>query len=246
MFGLEGMRVLITGAGGGIGTALGAAFRAAGARVIAADREPGADLVFDLADAAATASALAALLAQGDAPDIVVANAGWTRAETFADLTTDSFDAELSINLSGAWRLLDPLLPAMKARGGGAITFVASVNALLHYGNPAYSAAKAGMLALMRGIAVEWGAGGIRANAVCPGSVLTPAWDHRLKRDPGLAAKVLAHYPLGRLATPQEVANAVLFLSSPLAASISGAALPVDAGLSAGNLGFFRDVLGAQ
>ena len=245
MFGLEGRRVLVTGSGGGIGTALCAAFRAAGAHVVAADREPGAELLFDLADAAATAAAMAQLL-EGGAPDIVVANAGWTRAETFADLPPAAFDAELSINLSGAWRLLEPLLPAMRKRGGGAVTFVASVNALLHYGNPAYAAAKAGMLALMRGIAVEWGGGGIRANAVCPGSVLTPAWDHRLKRDPGLAAKVLAHYPLGRLATPQEVANAVLFLSSPLAASISGAALPVDAGLSAGNLGFFRDVLGAQ
>ena len=251
MFGLEDRHVVITGAGGGIGRALVAAFGAAGARITALDRDAAlleplpvaARLAFDLADPDALRESLADFPARHGAPDVVVSNAGWTRAESFADLDPAAWDKELAINLTGAYGLVDALLPGMKERGG-ALVFVASVNGLGHFGNPAYSAAKAGLLALMRGLAVELGAENIRANAVCPGSVMTPAWDHRFARDPGLRERVLTHYPLGRLVTPAEVAQAVLFLASPLAAGITGVAVPVDAGLTAGHLGFVRDIVG--
>jgi NAD(P)-dependent dehydrogenase (short-subunit alcohol dehydrogenase family) len=121
--------------------------------------------------------------------------------------------------------------------------FISSVNALAHYGNPAYAAAKAGMLAYCRAIAVEDGVNGIRANAICPGSVRTHAWDHRLKRDPGIVDAAARFYPLGRLVEPDEVANAALFLASPLASGITGAVIPVDGGLTAGNLPFIRDII---
>jgi len=78
---------------------------------------------------------------------------------------------------------------------------------------------------------------------VAPGSVRTPAWDHRLEADPTLLSKVRPLYPLGRLVSPVEVANAVLFLASPAASGITGTVLPVDAGLTAGNLRFVDDVL---
>jgi len=80
--------------------------------------------------------------------------------------------------------MTDPIVAAMSRRGSGSLVFISSVNALGHYGNPAYSAAKAGLVAYAKAIAVERGGQGVRANVVCPGSVRTPAWDHRLAADP--------------------------------------------------------------
>ena len=201
-------------------------------------------LAFDLADPAAIDAAALALLARGGAPDVVVSNAGFTRAETLRGWDADLAAREIEVNLVGAMRFTAALLPAMAARGGGAVVCVSSVNALLHVGNPAYSAAKAGLLAWCRAIAVEHGRAGIRANAVCPGSVRTPAWDHRIEKDPGVVERTARFYPMGRLVEPAEVAAAVLFLASPLAGAITGVALPVDCGLSAGNHGFVETVLG--
>ncbi len=154
-----------------------------------------------------------------------------------------AWERELAINLSGARHVAAPIAEAMARRGKGALVFVASVNALAHYGNPAYSAAKAGLVAYARAIAVEQGRHGLRANVVCPGSVRTPAWDHRFERAPDLLERVLPHYPLGRLVTPDEVARTALFLASDAASGITGAVLTVDAGLTAGNLRFINDVL---
>ena len=254
LFGLAGRRALITGAGGGIGRALTALFRAAGAEVFGADSRPelmqGLDLagrlVFDLAEPAGVAAAMAEFLAREGAPDIGISNAGFTRAETLGQVDAAAWERELAINLSGARHVTAPLVDAMAARGGGALVFIASVNALGHYGNPAYSAAKAGMIAYARAIAVERGRAGVRANVVCPGSVRTPAWDHRLAKSPELLGRVLPHYPLGRLVTPEEVARTALFLASPAASGVTGAVVTVDAGLTAGNLRFVDDVLGGS
>ena len=251
LFRLEGRRALITGAGGGIGRTLVSTFAAAGAEVIAADQtyamtegiEVRRRLAFDLVDPAAVNAAIEALDREDLSPDILVSNAGFTRAETMAQVDAASWARELDINLNGAFHLTRPLVDRMAARGGGAIVFIASVNALAHYGNPAYSVAKAGLVAFAKSIAVERGAEGVRANVVCPGSVRTPAWDHRLQKSPDLLAKVEPHYPLGRMVSPEEVANAALFLASDAASGITGAVLPVDAGLTAGNLRFVRDVI---
>jgi NAD(P)-dependent dehydrogenase (short-subunit alcohol dehydrogenase family) len=180
---------------------------------------------------------------QHGAPHAVVSNAGWTRAEVLDQLDDDNWASELAINLSGAYALTDPIIKAMAAHGQGSLVFIASVNALAHYGNPAYSAAKAGLVAYSKAIAVERGGQGIRSNVICPGSVRTPAWDHRLEADPTLLDNVLPHYPLGRMVLPIEVANAALFFCSDAASGITGTVLPVDAGLTAGNLRFVDDVL---
>ena len=251
-FRLDGRRVLITGAGGGIGRVLVARFSAAGAIVIAADRDEGLldqiesshRLVFDLVDAKAASSAIEQLESAGLAPNIIVSNAGFTRAETLADVDGAAFERELAVNLTGAFNVVSPALAGMTRRGDGAIVFIATVNALAHYGNPAYAAAKAGLVAYAKAIAVERGAAGVRANVICPGSVRTPAWDHRLHKTPDLLDRVLPYYPLGRLVTPEEVANAALFLASDAASGITGAILAVDAGLTAGNLRFVNDILG--
>jgi NAD(P)-dependent dehydrogenase (short-subunit alcohol dehydrogenase family) len=251
MIRMEGARVVITGAGGGVGTALCATFATAGTHVVGCDM-PGAPLpetcaehhAFDLRDGAAIDRAAGAILAGGP-PDAVVSNAGWTRAETMAAVTPDTLADEMDANFTGAARLALALLPAMRQARGGAFVFVASVNALAHFGNPAYAAAKAAGLAWMRALAAEEGRHGIRANAVVPASIRTGAWEHRLAADPGVLERVSRLYPLGRIVTPQEVANAALFLASPLASGITGTTLAVDAGLMASNLPFLDAITGA-
>jgi NAD(P)-dependent dehydrogenase (short-subunit alcohol dehydrogenase family) len=253
-FRLEGKRTLITGAGGGIGRALVRVFHRAGAAVMGADLEESAmdglqlaeRLAFDLTDADAVESAMAGLECAGRGPDILVSNAGFTRGETLGEIDRAVWEKELSLNLTGAFCLARPVIEGMAKRGGGSIVFIASVNALAHYGNPAYSAAKAGLVAYAKAIAVERGANGVRVNVVCPGSVRTPAWDHRLEKSPDLLRRVLPHYPLGRMVTPEEVAYAALFLASDAASGITGAVLPVDGGLTAGNLRFVNDVIGGK
>ena len=250
-FRLDGRTVLISGAGGGIGRSLVQAFHEAGADVIGADRDAAmlADLdlagtiLFDQADPKSTRAAVAAWLDAHGTPDAVVSNAGFTRAEHFGQVDDAVWAAELAINLNGAYAMTDPIVSAMAARGRGSLVFISSVNALAHFGNPAYSAAKAGLIAYAKAIAVERGAEGVRANVICPGSVRTPAWDHRLAADPTLLDNVLPHYPLGRMVLPVEVANAAVFYCSDAASGISGTVLPVDAGLTAGNLRFVDEVL---
>ena len=252
--GLKGKSVLITGAGGGLGHALVAAFSAEGAAVTGAD-VPGADLsglslksqiAFDLRDDAQTRAASEALVAQGLVPDILINNAGWTRLEVMADMTPDKARDELMLNLVHVVNFTIPLVKAMVARGSGSLVFISSVNALTHVGNPAYAAAKAGINAYARGIAVEHGRHGVRCNVVCPGSIRTPAWDHRIARDPSIPEKLKRVYPLERIVTPEEVARAVVFLASDLASGITGAVLPVDGGLTAGNKPFIDSILGGS
>ena len=183
------------------------------------------------------------MTAEFGAPDCLINNAGWTRAETMDDVSDAAIETELAINLSGVMRLTQALLPGMIDRGSGSIVFVSSVNAIRHFGNPVYAAAKAGIEAYSRAIAVEYGAHGIRSNTVAPGSTRTPAWNHRLERQPELVEKVGRFYPLRRMVTPDEVANAVVFLASPDAGGITGVTLPVDAGVTAGYLPFIDTVL---
>lgn len=246
MFGLDGKRVVITGAGGGVGSALVEQFAAAGAQVVGCDL-PGAAFstshevhLFDLADRQAVQEAASEICA-GGVPYAVISNAGWTRAETFGQLTPESLDREMTLNFRGAADLSMALLPEMR-KSGGSLIFISSVNAQMHFGNPAYAAAKAGLNAWARAIAAEEGVHGIRANVVMPGSVRTAAWDHRVDHDPGVLDRVAAFFPLGRMVAPREVADAAVFLASPLASGITGATLPVDCGLTASYMPFVREI----
>jgi NAD(P)-dependent dehydrogenase (short-subunit alcohol dehydrogenase family) len=247
-----GRSVVVTGAGGGLGSTLVALFADRGAHVTGCDQSAEALAspalakrhVFDLTDRNATTGIAQKLIAEDGVPDILVNNAGWTRAETLAALNADVIARELDLNLAGVMAFADPIARAMAARGFGSIVFVSSVNALLHFGNPAYAAAKAGINAYARAVAVEYGRKGVRANVVCPGSIRTPAWEHRLTKDPGIMGKLQALYPLGRIVNTGEVAEAVAFLASDRASGITGAVLPVDAGLTAGCLPFIDSILG--
>jgi NAD(P)-dependent dehydrogenase (short-subunit alcohol dehydrogenase family) len=247
----SGKSALITGAGGGLGRALCQLFSERGASLILCDVsieaiagfEDAEKFAFDLRGRSAVTAAAQSVVGKAGVPDILINNAGWTRAETLPPTTPEQIFDEIDLNLASVAAFTSIIAKAMAARGSGAIVCISSVNALLHYGNPAYAAAKAGINAFTRAIAVEYGGRGVRANAVCPGSIRTPAWDHRIQRDTDIPAKLARHYPLGRIVEPDEVAEAAAFLASDRASGITGVSLAVDAGLTAGSNPFIQDIL---
>ena len=145
MTGLAGQVVLITGAGGGIGTALVDAFAASGARIVACDQSPErlegvaaeASEAFEITDPDACRDALTRIERTIGVPNVVISNAGYAEADTFATVSDDVWARELAVNLTGARNVTAPLLPAMQRRGSGAFVFIASINGLAHFGNPA-------------------------------------------------------------------------------------------------------------
>jgi NAD(P)-dependent dehydrogenase (short-subunit alcohol dehydrogenase family) len=249
--------VAITGAAGGIGRELCRHFGEQGAAVAALDRRDAvaafADelrgsgirvepAVVDVGDAAGVATAFARLIGLLGPIDVLINNAGVTTNAVLERTSPDGFSDDLHANLTGAFNCVHAVLPAMKARRSGTIVNVGSVNGLMALGDPAYSAAKAGLISLTRAIALECGRYNIRANIVCPGTVRTPIWDERASRNPEILAQLRRWYPLGRIVEPTEVIQAVAFLASDAASAITGAVLPVDCGLTAGNLVMAREL----
>jgi NAD(P)-dependent dehydrogenase (short-subunit alcohol dehydrogenase family) len=249
--------VAITGAAGGIGRELCRLFAGAGAAIGALDKSEmviavaeelaasGARTkaaVADIANEAAVAAAFAEIAGALGPIDILVNNAGISQGPSLERTTGETWRDDVAANLNGAYYCARAVIPDMKARRAGAIVNIGSVNGLSALGDPAYSAGKAGMISLTKALAVELGRHGIRANIVCPGTVRTPIWEHRVARNPDLLAALTKWYPLGRVADPMDVARAVAFLASDDAAAITGVVLPVDCGLSAGNIVMGREL----
>jgi NAD(P)-dependent dehydrogenase (short-subunit alcohol dehydrogenase family) len=163
----------------------------------------------------------------------LVNNAGAARAVSLHDTTPDIWRADLALNLEAAFLCFRAVEEMLKASRGSLIN-ISSVNGMNVFGHPAYSAAKAGLLHFTKLVAVEYGKYGIRANAVAPGTVRTQAWEIRAAANPNVFEEARRWYPLQRVVDPADVANAVGFLASPLAAAITGVCLPVDCGLTAG------------
>lgn len=252
-----GKTVAITGAAGGIGQALCRHFAAAGANIAAIDRSEAlpafmvedwaksvktAHVVADVGDRAAVAAAFAQLTKALGPTGILVNNAGFSSHPTFARTSPESWNHEVNGNLNSAYYCAHAVLDGMKQLGGGSIVAIGSVNGLGALGDPAYSAAKAGMISLTQSLAVEYGRFNIRANIVLPGTVRTPLWKIRAAKDPRVLETLRKWYPLGRIADPEDVAATVAFLASDAAAAITGVALPVDCGLTAGNIVMAREL----
>jgi NAD(P)-dependent dehydrogenase (short-subunit alcohol dehydrogenase family) len=254
---LTGKTVAITGADGGIGQALCRYFGAEGAKIAAIDRRPSVEgfaerlrsegftaefAVLDIGDAEAVARSFAALAGKLGGIDVLINNAGFSNHPTFAKTDPAGWRDDVNGNLNGAYNCAHAVLPDMVNKRRGAIVNVGSVNGLAALGDPAYSAAKAGMISMTRSLALEYGRFGVRVNIVLPGTVRTPLWDERAAKDPNVLSTLARWYPLARIVEPIDVARAIGFLASDNAAAITGAVLPVDCGLSAGNIVMAREL----
>ena len=254
---LTGKTVAITGADGGIGQALCRYFGAEGAKIAAIDRRPSVEgfaerlrsegftaefAVLDIGDAEAVARSFAALAGKLGGIDVLINNAGFSNHPTFAKTDPAGWRDDVNGNLNAAYNCAHAVLPGMIEKRSGAIVNVGSVNGLAALGDPAYSAAKAGMISMTRSLALEYGRFGIRVNIVLPGTVRTPLWNERAAKDPNVLSTLARWYPLARIVEPIDVARAIGFLASDNAAAITGAVLPVDCGLSAGNTVMAREL----
>jgi meso-butanediol dehydrogenase/(S,S)-butanediol dehydrogenase/diacetyl reductase len=154
-----------------------------------------------------------------------------------------TWDRDVAVVLKSVFLCSRAVLPSMMDRHSGSIVNIASVNGISALGNEAYSAAKAGVINLTQGIAVRYGAHGVRCNAIAPGTIRTPIWQERIGRDPAVFQRLVKWYPLGRVGEPDDVANATMFLASDEASWITGIVLRVDGGLLAGSSRMTRELL---
>jgi meso-butanediol dehydrogenase / (S,S)-butanediol dehydrogenase / diacetyl reductase len=243
MRGLEGKRIVVTGGTSGIGEATSRRFLAEGARVVAlavgedevataGERVPGlAAIRCDVADADAVAEAFAQVDASLGGIDVLVANAGISIRKPFLEIEEADWRRVLDVNLTGVFHCAQQAARRMTAADGGTILMTASTNGLT--GHPFYAdynASKAGVILLARTMAREL-APAVRVNAVCPGYVLTPM--QRAEYSDEMLADVNAGIPLGRHASPDEIAALFAFLASDDGAYFTGAVISVDGGETA-------------
>jgi NAD(P)-dependent dehydrogenase (short-subunit alcohol dehydrogenase family) len=227
----------VTGGASGIGRATARQFAVAGARVVSLDLQAAVaeagidDHTIDVRDSGAVARVVSELEAQHLAADVLVNAAGITHDGVVWRLRDDEWTDVLDVNLTGAFRMTRACAPGMRRRGRGAIVNIASVNGLRgRFGQSNYAASKGGLLAFTRAVATELARDGIRVNAVAPGFIETPMTAALPAEMRTQAANATL---LRRLGQPEEIASAVLFLASPLAAFITGQVLIVDGGLLA-------------
>jgi NAD(P)-dependent dehydrogenase (short-subunit alcohol dehydrogenase family) len=251
---LTGHVIVVTGAGSGLGAAIAGRLASEGAHPICADIDlPAAvrvqdtiraaggmatSIELDVASERSHVAAICRILADHEAVHGYVANAGIAGAGSATDVDRTTWDRVIAVNLTGAWLSARSILPHMVERRSGSIVLQASVAGLIGVpGIAAYSAAKGGVLSLMRQMAVEYASAGVRVNAVAPGTVPTPLVTASFAGTPSQGsaddrARVAAH-PLGRLGKPEDVAATVAHLVSDDAAWMTGAVLPVDGGRTA-------------
>jgi NAD(P)-dependent dehydrogenase (short-subunit alcohol dehydrogenase family) len=236
--------VIVTGGASGIGEASVRAFAREGAKVVIADfadhgqalaDELGADkalfIKIDVTDSEAVQAMIAQTVAQFGRLDVMFANAGIAADGPIDELEESAWQRTIDINLGGVYLCDKYAIQQFLKQGGGVIVNCGSIHS--HVGKrgvTAYAAAKGGVKLLTQTLGIEYGAKGIRVNAVCPGYIDTPLLSH-IPDD--AKEKLVALHPMGRLGRAEEVANAVLFLASDEASFVTGSSLMVDGGYTA-------------
>jgi len=249
---------MIAGGAGGMGLATALRFAADDARLVLADlpgsrlqeaeariAATGADVLalgLDIRSAAACREAVAAAAAWGGGLDVLVNAAGVWLEGPAGTVAEDDWDRVLDINLKGAFFLISAAIPHLAAARGAVVNIASDAGLVGNSGAAVYCASKGGLVLLSKALALELAPQGIRVNAVCPGDVATPMIEHQANAygggDPdAYKRRLLGHYPQGesaRFIQAEEVAGFIHYLCQPGAAPITGAALPIDFGVTAG------------
>lgn len=245
---LDNKIAIVTGAGRGIGRAVALRFAEEGAKVVVDDvndtlgtatasaiTDAGGEAVFvnaDVSDAEDAQRLITETIDTYGTVDILVNNAICSTA----DVLNNNWEANLAVALQGTSHCSNSVIPMMREVGGGSIVNIASVNGLIGLqAIHAYSAAKGGVIALTRSMAVAHGKDNIRINCICPGTIQTEVWEPMIERNPQILDEITPWYPLGRIGQPIDIANAALFLASDEASFATGAVFVIDGGLTAGN-----------
>ena len=244
----EGKVALVTGGGSGIGRAAAVLFAARGARIVVADldAEGGAGTVkeiesaggtgtfvrTDVADPPQVSAMVAAAVDAYGRLDVALNNAGLPSTyAALADQTLADWDRTLAVNLTSVFLSMQAEIPVMLETGGGAIVNTSSAAGLMGFANlPAYVASKHGVIGLTKSVALEFARKGVRVNAVCPGTIRTQMLEGFTGGNEEALQGMGRMQPIGRLGTPAEVAEAIVWLCSDAASFVTGHAMAVDGG----------------
>ncbi len=246
----KGKVALVTGGASGIGRTTALLFAKSGAKVVIGDitakrgeetammiRKAGGEAIFVKADISKTSEVEALIntsIYSYGGLDFACNNAG-IEGETalLAECSEENWDRTINVNLKGVWLCLKFEIPLMVNRGGGSIVNIASTMGIVaHEGIAPYVAGKHGVIGLTKAAALEYANAGIRVNAVCPGVTRTNIVERLMKEHPEVTDRLKAATPLGRLALPEEIANAVLWLCSDSSSFVTGQTVVVDGGFT--------------